>query len=282
VDAVVLAACSAALFGAMTVAIRMAFARGADAELAAFLTVVPALAVALAVAMVRGGWELAGVWPFLLAGILGPGASQILIVIGVRDAGASRTSAIFGTAPLFAIVIAITLLDEPVVAGIVVGALLIVVGGIGLAWEPGRPEHLKAIGLLFALGAAVIFAVRDSFVRWVSLDTEVAPSLAAAATLVSAALVAVAWLLLRGRRVVVASLPRFLPAGLMFGLSYVCLFEAYYRGRVSVVSPIIATEALWAVVFSALLLRRTELVGVRLVIGAGLVVAGGVLISVYR
>ncbi len=74
----------------------------------------------------------------------------------------------------------------------------------------------------------------------------------------------------------------FFPAGLLFGLSYTALFEAYYHGRVSVVAPLIATESLWGVAFSALLLRRSELVGRTLVLGAGLIVAGGVLIGVWR
>jgi uncharacterized membrane protein len=72
------------------------------------------------------------------------------------------------------------------------------------------------------------------------------------------------------------------PAGLFFGTSYVLLFEAYFRGRVSVVSPLVATESLWGVVLSVLLLRRTELVGPRLVVGAALVVAGGALIGAFR
>ena len=70
--------------------------------------------------------------------------------------------------------------------------------------------------------------------------------------------------------------------GSCFGLSYICLFEAYYRGRVTVVSPLVATESLWGVGLSAVLLRRHELVGPRLVAGAVLVVAGGGLIGVFR
>ena len=46
-DAVVLALCSAALFGAMTVALRPALAGGGDPFAGAFTTVVPALCVAL-------------------------------------------------------------------------------------------------------------------------------------------------------------------------------------------------------------------------------------------
>jgi uncharacterized membrane protein len=83
-------------------------------------------------------------------------------------------------------------------------------------------------------------------------------------------------------RVPLAGLGAFVPAGLLFGLSYVSLFEAFYRGRVSVVSPIVATESLWGVGLSALLLRRHELVGVRLALGACLIVAGGALIGVFR
>jgi uncharacterized membrane protein len=74
----------------------------------------------------------------------------------------------------------------------------------------------------------------------------------------------------------------FLVSGLLFGVSYSALFEAYYRGRVSVVAPLVATESLWGVLFSGLLLRRSELVGRRLVLGATLIVAGGVLIGAWR
>ncbi|HET8556141.1 MAG TPA: hypothetical protein VFL58_02390, partial [Gaiellaceae bacterium] len=67
-----------------------------------------------------------------------------------------------------------------------------------------------------------------------------------------------------------------------FGLSYMCLFEAYWRGRVTIVSPLVATESLWGVGLAYLLVRQTEGVGRRLLVGALLVVAGGALIGVTR
>ena len=100
-----------------------------------------------------GEIDLDGIWPFLLAGVLGPGCSQLLFTLAVRDAGPSRTSVTVGTAPLFSVAIALVLLDEPAKAGVIVGAILIVVGGILLVREPGRPEHVKWIGLGFALAA---------------------------------------------------------------------------------------------------------------------------------
>ena len=190
-------------------------------------------------------------WPFLLAGALGPGLSQLFFTFAVRDAGPSRTSVVAGTSPLFAVVIALVFLGEPVEAGLVVGAILIVVGGMLLVAEPGRPEHVKRIGLVLALFAAVIFAVRDNLVRHISIDTEVEPALAAAATLAAGGLVVAGYLLATRHAPPMRGLRTFALSGLLFGLSYVCLFEAYYRGRVTVVSPLVATESLWGVGLSA-------------------------------
>ena len=229
-----------------------------------------------------GDLDVAGIWPFLLAGVLGPGCSQLLFTLAIRDAGPSRTSVTVGTAPLFSVAIALVLLDEPAKAGVIAGAILIVFGGIVLVREPGRPEHVKWIGLGFALAATVVFAVRDNLVRHLSLDTEVEPALAAAATLFAGGVTVAAWLLVTRRRLPAGGSRAFVLSGMLFGLSYICLFEAYYRGRVTVVSPLVATESLWAVGLSALLLRRHELVGPRLFAGAALVVAGGALIGVFR
>ena len=281
-DAVALALASAVLFGAMTVALRFALARGLDAERGSLWTIGTALAVALAFAAVRSDWALGGVWPFLLAGILGPGISQLLFTFAVRDAGPSRTSVVVGTAPLFSVAIALVFLDEPLVAGVLAGAVLIVAGGVLLAGEQNRPGHVKVFGLVLALGATVVFAVRDNLVRWLAVDTDVDPALAAAATLAAGGVCVLAFVLVtRGARLREGG-AAFVPAGIAFGLSYVCLFEAYYRGRVTVVSPLVATESLWGVAFSALLLQRQELVGRNLVLGAALIVAGGVLIGIFR
>jgi len=281
VDAVLLACVSAALFGAMTVALRNPLARGTDPVAGALLTIGPAIAVALPFVL-AAGVDLDGLWPFFLAGLLGPGISQLLFTYAIRDAGPSRTSVVVGTAPLFSVAIALVLLDEPLQAGLVAGALLIVGGGVLLASERSRPGHVKVVGLLFALAATVVFAARDNLVRWLAGDTDVSPPLAAAATLTAGAAVVAVWVVVRRTPVPRRELPRFVPAGLCFGLSYICLFEAYYRGRVTVVSPLVATESLWGVTLSALLLRRHELVGPRLFAGAALVVAGGVLIGIAR
>jgi drug/metabolite transporter (DMT)-like permease len=281
VDAVVLALVSAALFGAMTVALRFAFARGAAAESGALLTIVTAFLVTLPFA-VAGGIDIDGLWPFALAGLLGPGLSQVLFTLAVRDAGPSRTSVAVGSAPLFSVAIALVLLGEPLVAGLVAGAVLIVGGGLLLVGEKGRPDHVRTVGIVFALVATVVFAARDNLVRWLAVDTDVPAASAAAATLGAGMLVVLVWIAIaRAPLSFRGGSRRLAVAGLCFGFSYLALFEAYYRGRVTVVSPLVATESLWGVGLSALLLRA-ELVGMRLFVGAALVVAGGALIGIAR
>jgi drug/metabolite transporter (DMT)-like permease len=281
VDAVLLALASAFLFGAMTVAIRIALDRGALAAGGALFTVLAAIGVALPVAAFQGG-ELLGIWPFLLAGVLGPGLSQLLFTLAVREAGPSRTSVVVGTAPLFSVALALVFLDEPLDAGLVAGAVLIVVGGLLLVGERDRPEHVRLLGLALALAATVVFAVRDNFLRWLAVDTDVEPGVATVATLAAGAAVIAVYTFATRAPLRRAELRAFLPAGVLFGLSYVCLFEAYYRGLVTVVSPLVATESLWGVLLSAVVLRRTEGVGRRLVAGALLVVFGGILIGSFR
>jgi drug/metabolite transporter (DMT)-like permease len=158
--------------------------------------------------------------------------------------------------------------------------VLIVAGGVELARERTRPEHLRAIGLVYAFLVTILFSIRDNLVRWLSHTTDVPPGVAAAATLVSGLFVVAVVLAPRVDRWDGAA--PFLGVGVLFGLSYVSLFEAYYRGRVTVVSPLVATESLWGVLMTVLFLRHSEVVGRRLALGALLVVIGGALIGAYR
>jgi drug/metabolite transporter (DMT)-like permease len=188
VTAVLLALASAALFGGMTVAVRLGL-RGGDAGAAALATVLSAAAVAVVAAAFN--LDLHGAWPFLLLGLIAPGGSQILFTLAVQEVGASRTSVAAGAAPLVAVAIAFVALGEPVRAPLVIGALAIVGGGVLLAAERDRPGHLRPLGLVYAGGAASLFATRDNLAR--ALHGHATPETAAAATLLAGAVVAALW-----------------------------------------------------------------------------------------
>jgi drug/metabolite transporter (DMT)-like permease len=286
VSAVGLALTSAVLFGTMSVLLRFALRRHRDPEVGALATAIVALVPCGAIAAANGDWR-GNVLPFLLAGLSAPGASQVLYVLAIRDAGPSRTSVLAGVAPLVSVTIAFVVLGEPVRAPLVVGVVLIVLGGLALVGERVRPEDFRRLGVLFALGATVFFATRDNVVRHYAVHTNVPPQIAACMTLVAGGALMTAYLLVvRGPRRLGLSLRSalvpFAPSGLLWGLSYAALFEAFYRGRVSVVSPLVATESLFGVLCAAIVFRRTELVGRHVWLGAALIVAGGVLIGSFR
>jgi drug/metabolite transporter (DMT)-like permease len=286
--AVVFACLSALLFGALTVAIRIALPRVNGAEVAALASAAVALGVTAAIAVLTipsdRHFQVADLWPFLAAGVLAPGLSQLFFVQAVRDIGASRTSVLVGCAPLVSVVIALVALHEPLRALLIVGAVLIVVGSLALAGERVRPAEFRSLGMIFALASTVMFSTRDNFLRWLAVGARPPALVTAPVAMAGGAATLLAYLLLRHAelRGLGRALRVFLVPGLLFGVSYSLLFEAYYRGRVTVVSPLVASESLWGVVFASLLLRRSELISRHVVVGAVLVVAGGVLIGATR
>jgi drug/metabolite transporter (DMT)-like permease len=266
----------------MSVALRMGLQRNPDVALGTIATLSVGLtvaAIAVAAEAPSRGVHIGAAWPFVLAGLLSPGLAQIFVTVGIRESGASRVSMVFGAAPLVSVTIALIFLGEPVQAALLAGAVLIVAGGVELAREPDRPAHLNRLGLVYAFVGAALFAIRDNVVRHLAVGrTAVPPAVAAATALVGGMVVAATW----ARRRVSRRWLAFVPAGLLFGGSYVALFEAYYRGKVTIVAPLVAVESLAGVALSALFLRDSELVGRRLVFGAALIVTGGALIGATR
>jgi drug/metabolite transporter (DMT)-like permease len=284
---VLLAAGAALSFGALAVAIRLALGGAIDAEAAALVTTVVALAVCAVLAAVTGdfsGLAWADTWPFFVTGLFAPGISQILFTRAVGAIGPSRTAVLVGVSPVLSAAIAVTVLDEPLRSALVLGTLLVVAGGTLLVREPGRHPALLSLGITMALGAALLFAVRDNLVRWAARGSDVPGFAAAGASLFSASIVMLLVVALRANvreRIGRAARP-FLPSGLLYGASYASLYSAFDRGRVTVVAPLVATESLFAVLISIVVLRRSEQIGPRLLLAAALVVGGGALISGFR
>jgi drug/metabolite transporter (DMT)-like permease len=274
------------LFGAMGVVLRLGLDRGGDAEGGAAIAASVGALAALVLAAARGGDVIASeLWPFALAGTLVPGASSIVMFQAIRLAGPSRALVVFGTAPLLSVLLALLLLDEPFVPELGIGTVLVVAAGVLLAGE-ARPQHVRIIGGVLALTCAGMFAGRDILARWAAREDHPPPLVATATSLAFAAAAVLAWLVVTRRSTVRARLAKgrtaFAAAGLCLALAYAALLSGLDTGRVSVVAPLNATQSLWGVVFAALLLRRTEAIGRRLVLAALLVVAGGALIGIFR
>ena len=282
-SALLLATAAACLFGGLAVAVRAVLDRGADPETAAALGAGIGLVVAVGLAAPQwGGAEAGELWPYLLAGAVAPGLSQLMFVRAIEQVGAARTAVLFGVSPLLAAVPAVWLLDEPFGLLLGLGTAAIVVGCLALAWERRSARTLTGLGIALSLGAAALIAARDNYARHSAVGSEVGGLTAAAATLAAGAVVLGLAALVRRRGVPGAAWPAVVVAGLLQGLAYCALLEALTRGRVTVVVPLYTTESLWAVVFAAMFLGRREAIGPRLVVAAALMVAGGALIGAAR
>src|SRR3954447_6259372 len=269
--------------------VRRGLGRGVDA----FAGAVAMLAVATVLGMLAaipsfaaGDFAASDLWPFAIAGMVAPGAAQIILIMAVRDAGPSRTAILIGTAPLLSVGIALTILDEPFRAWLAAGTLLVVAGGAMLAVERARPEHFRALGAVLALLCALLFAIRDNVTRWAARDTHPPPLVAAAVALAAAFLLVTVYVAAARPSAVSRMRPAisaYAPAGVALGLGYIFLLVAFDHGRVSIVAPLNATQSLWAVVFAAAFIgTKHEKIGLRLVTAGALVVAGSALISVVR
>jgi drug/metabolite transporter (DMT)-like permease len=284
---VLLAAGAALSFGALAVTIRLALGPGIDAEAASFVTTVIAGVICALLVAAQGdfsGFAWADTWPFFVTGLFAPGISQILFTRAVGVIGPSRTAILVGISPVLSAAMAVSLLGEPLHMALVFGTLLVVAGGTLLVRERVGPTALLSMGIGLGLSAALLFAVRDNLVRWAARGNDVPGFVAATASLTSASVVILLVVAARAdalARIRRASRP-FLLSGLVYGVSYGCLYSAFDQGRVTVVAPLVATESLFAVLISILLLRRTERIGPRLLLAAALVVGGGALISGFR
>lgn len=285
--AVTFALTAGALFGVLALTVRLGLRRGADPQAGALVVTGVAFVVGAALSLPSlAHVELRQLWPFALAGALVPGASQILFILAVRDAGPARASILIGTAPLISVVIALLVLGEPFRPLLLLGTMLIVAGGAALAREGARPSRFRALGAVLALACAVLFAVRDNAVRWAASDAHPPALAASAVSLLAAASVVLLYLLLVRRRDLLRklgfALPRFAAAGLTLGLAYASLVEAFGRGPVGVVAPLNATQSLWAVALAWALIGKDERVGRGTLLAATLVLAGGALIGIVR
>jgi len=290
-EAVGLGLLAGVLFGLLTVLVRRGIMRVPDPVAGSVVVIGLALAVVLAATVLTGqAGELADgrvAIAYLLIGLVAPGLSQIVFMLAVRDAGASRVAIMIGTAPLLATIIAVGFRDEPLKAGLVAGTALIVVGGASLAWERTLPTGFRTRGLVLGFACALLFATRDNAMRIAGLETDMDARAATAWTLLGA-LVAVLGFAAATRRGALPGTLRlvwrpYLPAGIVFGLAYTTLTIALAVGKVTVFAPLNAMQSLWTVLFAWLLIGRAgDAIGPRVIGAMALVVAGGVMIGIFR
>ncbi len=119
------------------------------------------------------GWHQSGLvkgdWIWLIGaisfgGILGP----ILLMFGLQQTSAATTSLLLNLEAVLTALLAWIVFKENTALRIVLGMLLIVVGGILLAWPHGKMIDVNTLGPVFIACACFCWAIDNNFTRKVS------------------------------------------------------------------------------------------------------------------
>ena len=200
-----------------------------------------------------------------------------------RIAGPTVAGTVSSTTPLFAVLVAILLLGEPLTVAAAAGTAAIVLGVIAFTTRGGggSSRTWAAWAILLPLAGAAIrggaqAAVKVGLVLWpepfvavlVGYTVSCATIFAASRTLVPENAAPL------NRRGVLW----FMSVGACNGAGILAMYAALARSPVSVVSPLVATYPLFTLALSALFLRE-ERFGPRVLLGVALTVAGVVVLA---
>lgn len=275
----VLALLAAVGFGCAGILVRRALSYASPLAAAMVsVTVTTALVCLLAVATAPVSqiftWRITA---FVVAGFLAPGLARLGMFIGIHRIGVARAMPIVSTTPALAVLVAIAALGERPSAWLLLGVICIVGGGILLARRAETGRAGRPRDLVFPVLAALGFALRDNIFRLGFRHYDDPTLAAAAAAVASLAVMGVVAVCQRGTgriRIERAALPFLAASGLAEACGYLTALRAFQGGEVSVVSPLVSTYGLVALVLAALFLRDLERVSLRVVLAAALIVSG--------
>ncbi|MFQ5825877.1 MAG: DMT family transporter [Dehalococcoidia bacterium] len=230
--------------------------------------------------------SLAAVGWFALIGILNFPVGRGLTFLGIRHIGASRSTTVYASYPLFTMALAIPLLGERVSAVLVIGVLFIV-GGLTLLFSEREPEKKvtrganRVAGYGFSLASAISYGATAVLLKW-AVSGLASPLVGATVSLFfgTLALAAVAGRDLGASAGSNWGAVGFLAlSGLASSLGVMFLYTALSLAPAVVATPLGATSPLFTLLGTYLFLRRLERLTYHVVVGCLMVVMGGVLVT---
>jgi transporter family protein len=279
-DARALALVTAISFGLAPVLIKLAYRRGGLTGTGLILALVSAVVVNFAlIPFMDPQFELltpAAFAAFVAGGLTGNAIGRRWSFQSIELLGASRSSAIRGGSPMITALLAVLIYGEVVTPLRWAAIVAIVVGAILVSWTSGSTAGERVgLGVLYAVGATVAYGIRPIF--W-KLGLNIA-DIPLAAACVGAVAALVYSLAVEDRAQIRitrfdASFWLFLAAAIIAAIGVVALIFAVSSGDLSLVYPLSSSAPLFAVVFTALLLRGVESLSWRVVLGSALIVAG--------
>lgn len=245
------------------------------------------LAVFVPASLLLGSWSFTveAVVPFLVAGLVGTMGGRALYYESVRRIGASRSEPVKAAQPLHATVFAVLLLGEVVAPGRLVGIAVIVLGLVLVTREQhGDPtSDISLWAFLLPLAAAGLFGLEPAIAKF-GLDAGAAVLPALTIKTAAAAVGLLGYLGARGAVPTLGDLrvpgTRWLLAAGAANTLFLCgYYGALSIAPVTFVVPVVQTSPLIVVAVSMRYMGDLERVTWRLVVGAAVIVAGAVTVT---
>lgn len=222
---------------------------------------------------------------FVLVGLIQPGGTRFLAYVSVEKVGVAVTAPLRATTPLFSSLLAIAVLGEQLTPAVAAGTALVVCGVALLSMREEKTGAWRNVFVALPLLSAFV-AGSTQVIRKIGLARIALPILGAAVT-TGTSFVAVAlsllvsrkWSMVRFNR---ASLGYFVLAGCAVTLGVASVYMSLYLSDVVIVAPLASLSPLYSLALSALFLREVEVITVRRVAAAALIVLGVVLITALR
>lgn len=290
-DGKVLGLLTALCFGLNPVVLKLGFLRKGRSDVAVLVGLAVTVPIYLVMAPLLGGFEwsqvtAAALVGFILGGLFGGGIGRSWMYRAIDLIGASPATAIKNSAPVITTALAIVLFGEHVSVAQWLAVVAIVIGVLLVTWKPGEgakpsldkqslSDKLWTTGVVVAVGSAVVYGIRPVFLKF-GLDHADVPLTGAMIGAVAALLYA----MLRTRPADLRaglrgpSLMLFTASGVLQAFGFLALTFGLSGADVSIVYPVVSSAPLVTLGFTALLLRGSERLSARVVLGVVAVVAG--------
>lgn len=282
---VVLALCSAFLF-ALGIQFTRVGLRHADPRTGTLISIGTATLLYWAVSpwmLERHYWLSPAVALFAAIGLFRPFLSSNLSMAGTKMLGATISSTLAATSPLFGVALGVVLLGEYFGLDIALGTAGIVAGVVVLSWRDDVSRAWPWWALLLPIGAALLRSVAQAFAK-VGMESLPSPYFVGLVGYSVSFLVAAVDHRRRGgssSMVLNRGCGWFALTGASYALAILCLNSALNCGRLSVVAPIVACAPLFTLLLGVFLFHERA-VTARVVLAVLLVVPGVVLVSMDR
>lgn len=224
-----------------------------------------------------------GIAFFVAAGILAGTLGRLTNYMSIERLGVPISASIIGSSPLFSMFFAILLIGEEVTMAVLIGTVLVVVGIIFTRIRKDEGNITKSSFILPLLAAT--FYGASSPVRKIGLNILPEPVLGSLVGAVATFVFFSAYFVTDSGRNTLKlhkdSISYFTVSGVIVSIGWISMFTAQMAGSVSVVSTLIATNPLFSLVLSLILLRGTEEIHWRTIVGCIIIVVGASIITLF-